>query len=327
MSTIKVICIDQTLAFENTPVIASGGREDYVSFTFCEKWEGYSRTAVFWRNEADAYHVLMGTENTCQIPPEVTGDEGVIFFGVFGVNGEAKQRTSNVLTYRIEKGAITVASAPSDPTPGFYTQLLAMERAFEEEITRIVVDNTIPDGTLTTVKMANKIVTTEKLADKSVTAEKLAAGAVTTEKLAAEAVTAEKMAAGSVPAKAMTEAAIFHTLSKGLQMATGSYVGTGEYGADHPNTLTFDFVPKLVVIVANSLHDTVPGSVFIEGQTESDGIGNHDNPAYGLAIHISWNGKTVSWHSDAHSESDADGERQLNKMGFTYHYAAFGMGV
>lgn len=29
----------------------------------------------------------------------------------------------------------------------------------------------------------------------------------------------------------------------------GSYIGTGTYGEDSPNTLNFSFVPKLVVIV------------------------------------------------------------------------------
>lgn len=36
------------------------------------------------------------------------------------------------------------------------------------------------------------------------------------------------------------------------KMATVSYVGTGTYGADNPNEITFDFVPKIVAMVANS---------------------------------------------------------------------------
>lgn len=38
----------------------------------------------------------------------------------------------------------------------------------------------------------------------------------------------------------------------GVKMATVSYVGTGTYGADNPNEITFDFVPKIVAMVANS---------------------------------------------------------------------------
>lgn len=36
-----------------------------------------------------------------------------------------------------------------------------------------------------------------------------------------------------------------------VQIATGSYTGTGTYGASNPNSLTFGFVPKLVVIYGN----------------------------------------------------------------------------
>lgn len=126
MSTIKVICIDQALAFENTPVIASGGlEEDFISFTFCNQWTGFARTAVFWRTEKDAYHVLLDGADRCQIPPEVTADEGTIFFGVFGVNESGAQRTTEVLTYHIKKGAITTGTKPSEPTQDIYTQLLA----------------------------------------------------------------------------------------------------------------------------------------------------------------------------------------------------------
>lgn len=122
---IKVTCIDQVLTLENTPTVASGGlNEDYVEFSFCSKWDGLEVTAVFWRDEKNAYHVLLDEANCCQVPPEVTAEEGLIHFGVFGVNAAGKQRTSNVLTYRVEKGAITTDTKPSDPTPEIYQQLL-----------------------------------------------------------------------------------------------------------------------------------------------------------------------------------------------------------
>ena len=137
MSTIiKVRCTDQVLTYENTPVIASGGlEEDFVSFEFCSKWDGLVKTAVFWRSEKDAYHVLLEEDDTCPIPPEVLAVEGVIYFGVFGVSETGKQRTSEVLRYNIVKGAITEDSKPSDPTPDIYTQILAEFLRFENEIT------------------------------------------------------------------------------------------------------------------------------------------------------------------------------------------------
>lgn len=135
MSTIKVVCIDQTLAFNNTPVITSGGlNEDFISFTFCALWSGFTRTAVFWRNEKEVYHQTLDAEDRCQIPPEVTGEDGVIYFGVFGVNAKGVQRTSEVLNYRIHKGAITTGTKPSNPTPDIYTQILASYQDVKDEV-------------------------------------------------------------------------------------------------------------------------------------------------------------------------------------------------
>ncbi len=127
MSTIiKVKCTDQVLAFENTPVIASGGLgEDFVSFEFCGKWDGLAKTAVFWRHEGDAYHAVLDRGGLCAIPHEVLNQEGVIRFGVFGVGGDGKQRTSDVLSYTIVKGVITEDTKPSEPTQDIYRQLLA----------------------------------------------------------------------------------------------------------------------------------------------------------------------------------------------------------
>lgn len=135
ITIIKVKCIDQTLTLEHTPVIASGGlNEDRVEFEFCSKWDGFLLTAVFWRSEKDVYHVRLDEANGCLVPPEVTTDEGVVYFGVFGVNDEGVQRTSNVLMYHVEKGAITTGTKPSDPTPDIYTQIMNEFLNFEKEI-------------------------------------------------------------------------------------------------------------------------------------------------------------------------------------------------
>ena len=32
------------------------------------------------------------------------------------------------------------------------------------------------------------------------------------------------------------------------KIQTGSYIGTGTYGSNNPNTLTFDFEPKLLIV-------------------------------------------------------------------------------
>lgn len=127
MSTIiKLKCLDQVLTFESTPVVASGGlEEDRIQVEFCSKWNGLTRTAVFWRSEQEAYHVPLDESDSCAIPPEVLTDEGVIYFGLFGVSSDGRQRTSQAMRYTIAKGAITDGTKPSDPTPDIYTELLA----------------------------------------------------------------------------------------------------------------------------------------------------------------------------------------------------------
>lgn len=127
MSTIiKVRCIDQVMLFESTPVVTSGGvNEDFVQFSFCTKWTGFARTVAFWRSDKEVYHVLLDENDTAELPQEVTSEGGVVYFGVFGVAADGTQRTTEVLTYLIEQGAITTGTAPAEPTPDIYAQLMA----------------------------------------------------------------------------------------------------------------------------------------------------------------------------------------------------------
>lgn len=123
---IEVKCVDQVMTFVNTPVIASGGLgEDYVSFEFCEKWDGYTVTALFWRQGVDPIPVLADAENLYQVPPELMTSEGVVYFGVAGVSADGARRTSEAISYRIQAGAITENTTLPDPDGDVFTQLLA----------------------------------------------------------------------------------------------------------------------------------------------------------------------------------------------------------
>ena len=123
---IEVKCVDQVMTFVNTPVIASGGMgEDYVSFEFCEKWDGYTVTALFWRQGVDPIPVLADAENLYQVPPELMTSEGVVYFGVAGVDADGARRTSEAISYRIQAGAITENTTLPDPDGDVFTQLLA----------------------------------------------------------------------------------------------------------------------------------------------------------------------------------------------------------
>ena len=59
------------------------------------------------------------------------------------------------------------------------------------------------------------------------------------------------------------------------QLASGSYAGTGEAGAEHPNQLTFEFVPKMVVLTVDAGQELENGTVLVAGQTRSSGMGTN----------------------------------------------------
>ena len=125
MSQLKARCIDQVLTFENTPVITSGNvNYDSIMFDFCSAWDGFIKTAIFYRSEDEAYYRLLDEANSCIIPNEVLTEKGDIFIGVFGVNGDTTL-TSQVLKYKITKGAITENLKPADPTPDIYAQIIS----------------------------------------------------------------------------------------------------------------------------------------------------------------------------------------------------------
>lgn len=122
---IKVNCVDQRLITSNNPLIAAGGRnEDRMEFTFCSLWEGFEKTAVFYRDANKAVYHIPIEDDACIIPHEVLADEGWMYFGVFGTLNDVR-RTTAIAKYRIERGAITGYGLPSDPTSDIYAQYLA----------------------------------------------------------------------------------------------------------------------------------------------------------------------------------------------------------
>lgn len=83
----------------------------------------------------------------------------------------------------------------------------------------------------------------------------------------------------------------------------GSYVGTGTYGKDYPNSLTFPFVPKLVIIMAEHGGHQM---VFVNGvQFCVDHSTNASVSAYENAV--DWDGNTVSWYYTASYKEDEEG--------------------
>lgn len=99
-------------------------------------------------------------------------------------------------------------------------------------------------------------------------------------------------------------------LGNKVQMTAGSYVGTGKYGESNPNTLTFEFEPKFVVVGRTDSSDTSIG--FICGRGEATTTNS-------AVIRLTWGGNFVSWYTTSSSA-----QNQLNVSGSTYNYLAIG---
>ena len=104
-----------------------------------------------------------------------------------------------------------------------------------------------------------------------------------------------------------TTTALGGTLDKTLELlapllnsaviSVGTYTGTGTFGADNPNTLTFDSAPSIVTIYGG-------GKAIAISSTDTEGTAYID-------------GTSAKWYADT-------AENQLNVSGTTYSYIAIG---
>lgn len=118
------------------------------------------------------------------------------------------------------------------------------------------------------------------------------------------------------------------------RVATGSYTGTGTYGSSNPNSITFPFTPKLVIIVNSpsnigndygvllGTYNTV-GMLWFTG-IENVAINETDSTTDVLKAtnKVTVSGTKFSWYR-TYGGTD-DGYSQLNRSGKTYRWIAFG---
>ena len=90
------------------------------------------------------------------------------------------------------------------------------------------------------------------------------------------------------------------------KIVTGSYVGTGEYGSNFPNTLTFNHVPYVLMITSSDWHLEV-----IRGSNTADVRYGGNSPKTSF---MQWGNHTVSWYSP----SGADAQLNANDKVYTY---------
>ena len=104
------------------------------------------------------------------------------------------------------------------------------------------------------------------------------------------------------------------------RIETGSYVGTGTYGQENPNTLTFEFVPKFVIFWQGSIGSSV---VDVSSTNPFYWIYNGDkmfptSSTNNYNCFVTLNGTTLTWYSPRNKDA------QYNDETKEYHYVAIG---
>ena len=110
-------------------------------------------------------------------------------------------------------------------------------------------------------------------------------------------------------------------IKDGVKIATGSYIGTGTYGASSHNRLTFEFEPKLVVVGTlipgkYASGEWRSGFLWAYGQTYTETCVNGNS-----IVTFSQSGKTLNWWV---SGNTLNAGNQQNSSGQTYNYVAIG---
>lgn len=101
------------------------------------------------------------------------------------------------------------------------------------------------------------------------------------------------------------------------QVVYGTYVGTGTFGADNPNTLTADFDIKLALVYENNTRSSM--LLAPKGLTSAHITHNDvEQPQV-----LTWDGNIFSWYYNYTGSYDGS-PQQLNENGTTYHYILIG---
>lgn len=100
------------------------------------------------------------------------------------------------------------------------------------------------------------------------------------------------------------------------KIATGSYTGTGTYGSSNKNSLTFDFEPKLLVVLMSGVRSVSNEYGFI--WVPPDGALGFAATSNVYVPTITVNGNAVLWYQKNAAKW------QCNESDTTYNYVAIG---
>ena len=108
----------------------------------------------------------------------------------------------------------------------------------------------------------------------------------------------------------------------GTKIQSGSYIGTGSNGASNPNSLTFDFKPKLIFIDGyySASHYHAEFNTALLSSSFRSGVATVNNTTSSLSgkpLSARMIGNTLSWYY-------SDSSLQLNASSTEYHWIAIG---
>ena len=107
--------------------------------------------------------------------------------------------------------------------------------------------------------------------------------------------------------------------SVGIQIATGSYVGTGKYGKSNPNTLTFDFEPKVWGVYSHVSH--IDNNSYVTLYDKNIFPWGINTEEFEIATNTYW---TISFDGNKANWYGTNATYQRNSSGIMYYYFALG---
>ena len=101
-----------------------------------------------------------------------------------------------------------------------------------------------------------------------------------------------------------------------------SYVGTGTYGSDHPNSLTFGSLPEAIIFLGKvDSFGSVYSFFYTQQETKvlypkiiPNGRNDVNGYGFGYSIYGKRDGNTISWYSTKNQDC------QANSIGYTFYY-------
>ena len=113
----------------------------------------------------------------------------------------------------------------------------------------------------------------------------------------------------------------------GPKYCVGTYTGTGEIGSEHPHSLSFDFAPKLILILSKAGPFGGGELTLIQGVPYGFTSFWNGNVVDSVSVNAYWDGNTVTWYwvgNGTYGSTEVQSKMECNKSDTTYYYLAIG---